>query len=103
MLGALIDGVGVALLAVGLVVTTIALYGVLRMPDLYSQLHAAGMASGVGVIAILIASLATENAAVMTSAVLVAAFQMLTAPLSSHAIARAAYRRGNNRVTEESD
>jgi multicomponent Na+:H+ antiporter subunit G len=44
------------LLALGSIVTTISVYGELRMPDVYSQLHAAGMASGVGAIAILLAS-----------------------------------------------
>jgi multicomponent Na+:H+ antiporter subunit G len=63
------------------------------MPDTFSQLHAAGMASGLGVIAILMASVATRDAAVITHAVLVTAFLLLTAPISSHAIAWAAHRR----------
>jgi monovalent cation/proton antiporter MnhG/PhaG subunit len=89
----LVDIVAVALLALGLIVTTISLYGVLRMPDVYSQLHASGMASGLGVIAILIASIATRDAALITRAALVATFLLLTAPVASHAIAWAAYRR----------
>jgi monovalent cation/proton antiporter MnhG/PhaG subunit len=89
----LVDVVAVALLALGLIVTTISLYGVLRMPDVYSQLHASGMASGLGVIAILIASIATRDAALITRAALVATFLLLTAPVASHAIAWAAYRR----------
>jgi multicomponent Na+:H+ antiporter subunit G len=63
------------------------------MPDVYSQLHAAGMASGLGAITILLASLATGDAATITDAVLVIVFLLLTAPISSHAIAWAAYRR----------
>jgi monovalent cation/proton antiporter MnhG/PhaG subunit len=89
----LVDVVAVALLALGLIVTTISLYGVLRMPDVYSQLHASGMASGLGVIAILIASIATRDAALITRAALVATFLLLTAPVSGHAIAWATYRR----------
>jgi multicomponent Na+:H+ antiporter subunit G len=93
MLTVLLDIVAVALLALGSIVTTISVYGVLRMPDVYSQLHAAGMASGVGAIAILLASIATRDAATITDAALVIAFLLLTAPISSHAIAWAAYRR----------
>ena len=45
MLTVLLDIVAVELLALGSIVTTISVYGVLRMPDVYSQLHSAGMAS----------------------------------------------------------
>jgi multisubunit Na+/H+ antiporter MnhG subunit len=41
------------------------------MPDVYSQLHAAGMASGLGAITILLASIATRDAATIADAVLV--------------------------------
>jgi monovalent cation/proton antiporter MnhG/PhaG subunit len=98
MLGMLLDIFAIALVALGLIVTTISLYGVLRMPDIFSQLHAAGMASGVGVIAILMASVATRDAAVITHAVLVTSFLLLTAPISSHAMAWAAHRRRTARA-----
>jgi monovalent cation/proton antiporter MnhG/PhaG subunit len=93
MLTILVDVVAVALLALGLGVSTIGLYGVLRMPDVYGRLHASGMASGLGVIAILLASIATRDAALITRAAIVAAFLLLTAPIASHAIAWAAHRR----------
>jgi monovalent cation/proton antiporter MnhG/PhaG subunit len=99
----LLDVVAVGLLALGLVVTTIGMYGVLRMPDVYSQLHAAGMATGVGVVAILLASVATWDAATITSAALVIAFVLLTAPISSHAIAWAAYHRRAARTAHPDD
>jgi multicomponent Na+:H+ antiporter subunit G len=92
MLTWLLGAFAIASLTLGLIVTTIGLYGVLRMPDVYSRLHAAGMASGLGVITILVASVATRNPAVITHAALVAAFLLLTAPISSHAIAWAAHR-----------
>jgi len=40
MISIVLDVVGGALLVVGLTLMTISLYGVLRMPDTYSQLHA---------------------------------------------------------------
>ena len=96
MLVTLLDVVAVGLMVLGSAVTTISVYGVLRMPDVYSQLHAAGLASGVGALAILLASIATRDAATITDAVLIAAFLLLTAPVSGHAIAWAAYRRRTN-------
>lgn len=103
MLPALLDIVAVGLLALGSIVTTISVYGVLRMPDVYSQLHAAGMASGVGAMAILLASIATRDAATITDAALIIAFLLLTAPISSHAIAWAAYRRRAQHTTRSED
>jgi monovalent cation/proton antiporter MnhG/PhaG subunit len=90
----LLDVLTIVLLALGSIVMTISVYGVFRMPDVYGQVHAAGMASGLGAVTILLASVATRDAATVSNAVLVIAFLLLTAPISSHAIAWAAYRRG---------
>ncbi len=93
MISVLLDIVGVGLLLIGLTLLTISLYGVLRLPDTYSQLHAQGLATGPGVIAVLASSVATDNAAIITFAVLGIVFMVLTSPVSSHAIARANHRR----------
>jgi monovalent cation/proton antiporter MnhG/PhaG subunit len=93
MLAAMLDVLAAVLLVLGSVIMTISVYGVFRMPDVYSQLHAAGMASGLGAITILLSSIATRDPATITDAVLVIAFLLLTAPISGHAIAWAAYRR----------
>ena len=93
MISIVLDVAGAALLLVGLTLMTISLYGVLRLPDTYSQLHAQGLATGPGVIAVLASSIATENATIITFAVLAIAFVVLTSPVSGHAIARAAHRR----------
>jgi multicomponent Na+:H+ antiporter subunit G len=93
MISVVLDVVGAVLLLLGLTLLTIGLYGVLRLPDTYSQLHAQGLATGPGVISILASSVATENAATITFAALAIAFVALTSPVSSHAIARAAHRR----------
>jgi multicomponent Na+:H+ antiporter subunit G len=90
MLTTILDVVGVVLLGVGLLLTTIGLYGMLRMPDVLPQLHAAGLITGPAVILIMLASIATRNDEVITSAVLVILFVLITSPLSAHAIAQAA-------------
>ncbi len=97
MISLVLDVVGVVLLLLGLTLMTIGLYGVLRLPDTHSQLHAQGLATGPGVIAVLASSVATENAAIITFAALAIAFIVLTSPVSGHAIARAAHRRNARR------
>ena len=92
MISTVLDVVGGVLLLLGLVLLTIGVVGVLRLPDTYGQLHAQGLATGPGVIAILASSVATEDAAIITFAVLAIVFVALTSPVSSHAIARAAHR-----------
>ena len=93
MISVVLDVLGGVLLFAGLTLLTIGLYGVLRMRDTYQQLHAQGLATGPGVICVLASSIATENAAIITFAVLAIAFVTLTSPVSGHAIARAAHRR----------
>jgi multicomponent Na+:H+ antiporter subunit G len=90
----MIDGIlgvaGSAILFLGLTLISIGLYGLLRKPDIFHQLHPAGLITGPAVILVLVASFATGRAETITSAVLVIAFILITSSLSSHAIARAA-------------
>jgi monovalent cation/proton antiporter MnhG/PhaG subunit len=85
--------VGSALLLLGLTIATVGLYGLLRRRDLFEQLHAAGLVTGSGAILLLLASLATGEARIVTSAFLVLVFILVTAPLSAHAIALAGWSR----------
>ena len=93
MISVVFDVVGAVLLFLGLTLMTIGLYGLLRQRETYGQLHAQGLATGPGAISVLASSIATENAAIITFAVLAIAFVALTSPVSGHAIARAAHRR----------
>lgn len=88
-----LEVLGVALLGAGLTLATVGLYGLLRMPDIFHQLHAAGLVTGPAVILVLLASIATGEAEIMTSAALVTLFVLITSPLSGHAIAQAAHIR----------
>ncbi len=89
----LLDTVAVGFLVIGLVLATVGLIGLLRMSDVFHQLHAAGLVTGPAVICILLASVATGEAEIITSAVLMIVFLLITAPLASHAIANAARHR----------
>jgi multicomponent Na+:H+ antiporter subunit G len=88
-----LDIVGTVLLFLGLALATIGLYGLLRMPDIFHQLHPAGLITGPAAIVVLLASVATGSAEIITSAILVILFLLITSPLSTHAIAQAARRR----------
>jgi multicomponent Na+:H+ antiporter subunit G len=99
MLGVL----GTALLAAGLILATIGLYGLLRMPEIFDQLHAAGLITGPALILLLLAAASSGSAEIITSAALVLFFVLVTSPLSGHAIARAARRRPARRDTRPAD
>ena len=88
-----LDVVGAVLLALGLLLATIGLLGLLRFPDIFHQLHPAGLVTGPAVILVLLAAVSTGSAKIITSAALVLLFVLLTSPLSTHAIAQAARRR----------
>jgi monovalent cation/proton antiporter MnhG/PhaG subunit len=94
MIEALVGVLGSAVLLLGLALASIGLYGMLRKPALFDQLHAAGLVTGPGVILVLLAALASGSAEIATSAVLVIAFVLVTASLSTHAIALTAWRQG---------
>ncbi len=67
--------------------------GLIRMPDVYSRLHATGKVSTLGLVGLLIGA-AILLPSMLLKAVALAIFVMITAPVASHAIASAAYRQG---------
>jgi len=83
-----------ALVVLGIVVITLGVVGAYRLPDVYTQLHATGKAVFLGVIAFLVASIASGDGAIIARAALIAGFLILTTPVGAHVIARAAYVRG---------
>ena len=93
MLATLLDVAAAGLLLGGLMLATIGLYGLLRKPEIFHQLHAGGLVTGPAVILVLLASIGTGNTEVITSAVLVVLFVLITSPLAGHAIAEAAHQR----------
>lgn len=88
-----------ALVILGLVVVTIGVYGLFRMPDAYTQLHAASKAVFLGVIAILVASMLTGGSGIAVRALLIGALLVLTTPVSAMAIGRAALARREHQAT----
>lgn len=91
MIEALVPWVADALALLGLVILTVGVYGVVRMPDIYTRLHAASKVGLMGALPILVASLAGSEPSAIPKAFLIGAFLTLTAPIVAHEIGRAAY------------
>ena len=69
--------------------------GVLRFPDLLARMHAAAKPQVLGVLLGLTGlALRLRVGSVIWTLALVATFQMLTAPVAAHLVARAGYRTG---------
>lgn len=94
MIEALSTGAADVLLVLGVGVMTIGVYGLLRMPDVYTQLHASSKTVVFGVVAILVAGMIVSDARESAyRAVLIIAFLLLTTPVAAHSVARAAHMR----------
>jgi multicomponent Na+:H+ antiporter subunit G len=82
-------------LVLGGALSFVAALGVLRMPDVYIRMHASTKAGTLGVLLIALALVLTgADAGVVSKALAVFAFVLLTAPIGAHLIARAAWRGG---------
>ena len=82
-----------ALVVLGLAVMTLGVYGIVRLPDVYTQLHASGKAAFLGVSALLVAAAMGGGPAVVARVVLIVVLLALTTPVAAHAIGQAAYHR----------
>jgi multicomponent Na+:H+ antiporter subunit G len=86
--------IGDALVIGALLVLTLGVIGVIRMPDLALKLHAASMMVVLGAVVIALASAATGVPGIAARGVLVAILLLLTTPVAAHAMARAAWQHG---------
>lgn len=83
------------LLIVGALFSLLAVIGILRLPDLYTRMHAASKAGTVGSGLVLVAiALVAFDGAVILRALVGIVFFMLTAPISAHLLSRSAYIAG---------
>lgn len=80
-------------LALGAFFSVVGVLGIIRMPDVYSRIHAAGIVSTLGIVGLLAgATLLMPEIALRAAAL--GLFLVLTSPVSAHAIASAAHRQG---------
>ena len=84
-----------AVLVIGALFSLLAAVGILRLPDLFTRMHAASKAGAVGAgLALIAVALVSFNAPVNLRALLGVVFLLLTTPVSAHLLARAAYQAG---------
>ena len=81
---------------IGVFFTLLSAIGVIRLPDVYNRMHAAGKSSTLGVISLMIATVIYFiPEGVMNAKILLSIFFIfITAPLSSLMVTRSAYRIG---------
>jgi multicomponent Na+:H+ antiporter subunit G len=83
------------ILVAGALFCLLAAIGIVRLPDLYTRLHAASKAGvvGTGLILLAVALISTDGANVLR-AILGIVFLLLSTPIAAHLLARAAYKAG---------
>ncbi|MGV9211894.1 monovalent cation/H(+) antiporter subunit G [Micromonospora sp. RB23] len=95
VLGTIADWLGAACLVAGALLALCAGIGVLRFPDALSRMHAATKPQVLGVLLLLLGiALRLRSRADLGMILLVAVFQLATAPVAAQMIGRAAYRSG---------
>lgn len=78
--------------------------GLLRFPDIYSRLHAAGITDTLCTLLIIVGLVIQAGLALVSiKLVLILLFMVFTAPTAGHALARAALEHGVEPVTGDSD
>ena len=94
-------GVG-GLILIGSAFVMVAGVGILRMPDVFTRLHAAGVLDTLGAGFILLGlMLEADHGALSLKLFLLLGFLLATCPVASHALAKAALRDGRRPLTAE--
>ncbi len=89
------EAVSWALLASGSFLVVIGALGLIRMPDFYTRMHAAGITDTLGADLILLGLMVQAGFSLVTvKLLLIGAFLFFTSPTSTHAIANAALTAG---------
>lgn len=94
MIDTLLTVVADAFVVAGLVILTLAVLGIYRMPDVYTEVQAAAKGAALGIVALVLAAMVSGDGKIIARAILIAAFLLITAPLAAHALVRAAHQTG---------
>lgn len=87
------DVITSVLMITGSLLTLTGCIGLVRFPDVLSRMHAATKPLVLGLVLMCLAlGLQEPTFGTLTTLVLIAVFQMMTAPVSAHMVGRAAYR-----------
>ncbi|MEP7289372.1 MAG: monovalent cation/H(+) antiporter subunit G [Chloroflexota bacterium] len=88
-----INVIGLILLWIGIIFSALGVLGLIRFPDVYCRLHASGKVSTLGLCGLLLGAVFLMPT-LTAKAVALAIFTVISSPISTHAIALAAYRLG---------
>ena len=91
---AALDVLSAALLLSGVALAVIAGLGLVRLPDVFSRMHAATKPVTLGLVLVLLGAALRVDGGDAATLLLVGMLQFLTAPVGSHIIGRSAYRAG---------
>ncbi|MEO8394286.1 MAG: monovalent cation/H(+) antiporter subunit G [Chloroflexota bacterium] len=92
-MGTILEIIGMIFVWIGIGFSVVGIVGLIRLPDIYTRLHATGKVSTVGVCSLLLGAAFLMPSAAL-KLVALAIFVVLTLPVSTHIIAAAAYRAG---------
>ncbi len=84
---------GLALIIFGAIFLFLGALGILRLPDVYNRLQAGTKATTLGAFSAIIGA-GLLRPEWLPKAIIIAVFLLMANPISSHALARASYRRG---------
>lgn len=90
---AILPWIADALVIFGTFIVTIGVYGILRMPDTFTRLHAASKSVFLGLITLLLASTLSGKPDIILRVVMIAFFLLMTTPVSAHVIGKAYFQR----------
>ena len=85
--------IAVLFMVIGTLFSLVGVIGYIRMPDVYTRLHATGKVSVFGIVFLLIAAIILTPLSLWKGLVLIF-FVLLASPSVAHSIASAAYRIG---------
>jgi multicomponent Na+:H+ antiporter subunit G len=89
------DGIGLVLIALGLMFDLFGCIGMVRFPDVYNRLQAGTKCVTLGVCLILSGTMVmADSTPIRLKALLCVVFILFTSPTAAHALAGAAYRSG---------
>jgi len=93
MLSTILYSVAILSVIVGTLFSIVGVLGYIRLPDVYTRLHAVSKVGVFGVVLLLITAVAVTPLTIGKGLILIA-FMLITGPVTSHALASAAYRVG---------
>lgn len=77
---------------VSLIVITLGIVGIMRMPDIYTKLHGASKAVFLGIVLLSLSATVVATPEMTHRIILIVLLVTMTTPISSHVVGHAAYR-----------